>query len=377
MAGASGTWDDKERDPLAGIKALFGGLIPEQWPGRTGGTLVRPRAASTGGEMTPFEIVPEAVGALTENINNLPPTDLLNMLYNQPQNMAAPAPAATAPAVAGPVRPAPSPGETDVANARAMAGQFANAPGLLPWDFWMKNPNVSGGMARVESGPKAGQTYSFFEPTKNQDIMGIIQPLIQQYAEKASALLSATPEQAAKMPFNMEGLQHLISGVNSLIMSQQTGTKIPSEIAKNIAEANRVQLAPNVLVGEGGQAASFVIPPGGQPKQFATGSPQEKLTAEDQAINRTIAILPSLMKTKSDLELTGQPTTAIDTILSRLLPPVMEKIIGGKTTTAAPVQQKITDQQYLDMFVAKNPGQKQLAQQYLQNAKKQHPEIFQ
>lgn len=351
MAGISGSWEEINRDPLAGIKALLGGVIPEQWPGRGGATVL----PETGGGMTPLPVNPEAIrtftervnppGQLTGNIGNLPTADFLRMLYNP--NVAAPTPAPS-PTMA-PAGPVTSPIDMSVAAARKMAGQYAGAPGLLPWDFWLKNPNVAGGMMRVEEGPKAGQTYSFFEPAKPPNIMDNINALIQDYQKRltdfATMPTGGGREESIQRSRQMHMFDAYTKGFGAVMEKLLTAGKVPSEIgkaesetAKNLAESRRWQLAPNVFAGPAEQA-TFASQAGGPWEEIARGGPQERMTP-----------LEATEKRLTELELSGW----IDAYSKEFTPESKAFALGKINETLArargaqpqATQQKITQKDY-------------------------------
>ena len=141
-------------------------------------------------------------------------------------------------------------------------------PKLLPPEFWNQHPGVSGGVLRVEEGPNAGKVYTSFENNpRPKNLMESVQPLISDWQNRLMTLMQ-NPNA------NMLAVHNLASVGNpiyQLMMAGQAGEKLPSEIARNTAEAVRPQVIPNVYSGPGGQVSSFMVPPGGNPKAFATG----------------------------------------------------------------------------------------------------------
>jgi hypothetical protein len=335
----------EERDPLAGIKALLGGVVPEQWPGREGPTVL----PTGGGGMVPSPVNPEAIrtftekvnppGQLTGNIGNLPPGDFLRMLYN-PDVTAPAAPTPTGPVAAHAVSPADA--------AAKMAGQYSGSPNLMPWDFWMKNPGVSGGMMRVNEGPKAGQTFSFFDQNKPADMMDTIRPLIQQYADRASILLtnpSSNPLYDAKV------MDTFMRNINSLIGTSQAGAIVPSTIAKNTAEAGRPQVAQGW--SGPGEMSTMLIPPGGQPSTIATGGPESKASLAGSTLMSKL--IPTLAQEalKASFDTTQMPEGRAEAqrVLNGLLGMAGTQDLGTQATTSKPSRA-----QWLASAKKANPG---------------------
>jgi hypothetical protein len=99
--------------------------------------------------------------------------------------------------------------------------------------------------------------------------------------------------------------------------AQTTAGKAPSEIAANMATATRPQIVPNVPVGPEGQAGSFLIPPGGQPKPFATGSPavSEKNTITGMINQGYLEFMKEAAKIDADLLIPPEQKAASHTAL--------------------------------------------------------------
>ena len=142
------------------------------------------------------------------------------------------------------------------------------APKLLPANFWNRHPGVSGGVLRVEEGPKAGKVYTMFENApRPKNVMEAVQPLIADWQNRLAALMQ-NPN--ANM-LAVHNLATVGSPIYQLMMAGQAGDRLPSEIARNLADAARPQVVPNVYSGPGGQVSSFLVPTGGNPTPFATG----------------------------------------------------------------------------------------------------------
>lgn len=235
--------------------------------------------------------------------------------------------------------------------------------GPLPWDVFTKTPGMEGKTFVGGWTDPSGKFQPLFEPKRN--LINQVQDLIQQLAQQASSLI-AGPPQAGRV----ESVGQLSTAINALLGTQQTGAKIPSEIQRNLAEAGRVQLAPGIPIGPGGEMGSFIIPPGGQPRQFAAGTPQERMGAEDQAINRSMALVGTISKLKADKQLLGQTTEQEDVLLSYLIPPIVAQVSRG-------TQPQHTDQSFMVQLQRQYPGQKpEWYQDQLRKAKAGSPQSF-
>lgn len=364
MAGSTGTWEEDKtpRGPLGflipGIKNFVSGanLTPEQLEQivtSAGGGFTFPSAPAV-------TLTPGPVGPWSDQAYPGRPLESYLLPPTMPKTATPTGPV---------VQPTLSPADMAVSGARKMAGQYANAPGLLPWDFWLKNPGVSGGMMRMEEGPMAGKTYSFFEPNKPADMMDTIRPLIQQYADRASTILT-TP--SSNPLYDAKVMDMFMKNINALIGTGQAGAKVPSEISKNLAEAGRVQIAPNVWSGPN-ELSTLLIPPGQQARTVATGSPQEKITAADQLFNHAISILPGILKARSEKAFYQQPTDQEDTLLNLLLPQIANRFGGG----GGAAQPQHTDQSFIAQLQQKYPGQKpEWYQDQLRKARAGSPQSF-
>jgi len=198
-----------------------------------------------------------------------------------------------APPAEKPITPAPTPGvnlvtpppapapKSPVELARAEAeslyqqhikGGKAPTEFGLPWDFFTKHGDISGGVFVGPQGPKF-----LFNENKPQSMTDMLMPVIQRYAEQMAKIQSGTmnPEEAGKMFATMPNAEQLGAFAN-LMGAQTTAGKAPAEIANLYSQAYKPQLAQNVYAGGPGEMASLLIPPfGGAPRTLATGMQAE------------------------------------------------------------------------------------------------------
>ena len=240
---------------------------------------------------------PQTSGPLEEyrpNIEELfGPAPTLAASHGPGRPSTLPTPAA-GPAVGGTPRPAaPGPATDPAELARQAATLFARMgfvpqttggnlapsemgmpsgrrPELLPAGFWNQHPGVSGGVLRVEEGPNAGKVYAMFDNVnKPKNVMEMVQPLIQEWSNRLmAAFQQGGPNQ------NMLALRSLADSGNPLyhlMTAGMMGEKLPSEISRNLSEASRPTVVPNVYSGRGGEVSTLLIPPGGSPRTIATG----------------------------------------------------------------------------------------------------------
>lgn len=215
-----------------------------------------------------------------QNIGNLPMGELLRQATNTPPETALipPVPATGGTGIV-PAGSAVAPkSAVDLAREDAMnewrAHQEAVAAGKKPADsgfglspmFFAEHPEVSGGVFVGPNGPKF-----LFTGNKPKDTLTAANDLINQMSEKVANALAGGDASMAQY-FGTQ-LNNLMNQIAPMTNAQTAAGKAPSEIAANMATANRPQIVPNVATGPEGQAGSFLIPPGGQPKPFASGTP--------------------------------------------------------------------------------------------------------
>jgi len=264
------------------MKVLGGGIVPSTFEAPTGPTI------ESG--MTPYNISDQAVKKFVEspliaqatgrqNVGNVPMGEFLRLATNTP--LEPPAIPAAPPAGGGGLIPptvqTPK-SAADLARADAMAEWEAHkaavAAGKKPADsgfglsplFFANHPEVSGGVFVGPNGPQF-----LFSENKPKDTLTAANDLVRQMSEKVASALSGGDASMAQ--FFGTQLNSLLNQIAPMINAQTGATKAPSEIAANMAAAKRAQIVPNVAVGPEGGAGSFLIPPGGQPAQFATGTP--------------------------------------------------------------------------------------------------------
>jgi hypothetical protein len=165
-----------------------------------------------------------------------------------------------------------------------------------------------------------------------------------------------------------------------------------------MANANRPQIAPNVYSGNAGETSSFYVSPGGAPIKFASGAIPDRganmASLASNAMHDTNVMKAEILSKLLPLDLDYQKDpTKIPPKIQMLLNQAddwgrqrinaLEQLMGrpgGTSNPAAPTTggTKLTDEQYITSFMAKNPGQNRaMATQYLQSAKQKHPELFQ
>lgn len=163
----------------------------------------------------------------------------------------------------------------------------------FPRDMFTNMPEVPGKTFVGAWTDPSGKIQPLFEPKKGAgaDFMDTVQPLIDEYQRRVQSSMNPPTgmgvEDVNKRTRDYYMLEAFGTHFGKLMDKILAAGKAPSEIGKaeseatrNLAEAGRVQLAPNVYVGPG-EMGSFAIPPGGKPQQFATGGPQEKITPEE------------------------------------------------------------------------------------------------
>jgi hypothetical protein len=150
--------------------------------------------------------------------------------------------------VTPPAAPAPkSPVELARAEAESLYQQHikgGKAPTEfgLPWDFFTKHGDISGGVFVGPQGPKF-----LFNENKPQSMMDTFMPVIQRYAEQMAKIQSGNmnPEEAGKMFATMPNAEQL-GAFASLMGAQTTAGKAPSEISFNMSRALMPHVVPNV-----------------------------------------------------------------------------------------------------------------------------------
>jgi len=245
--------------------------------------------------------------------------------------------------------------------------------------FFAQHPEVSGGVFVGPNGPQF-----LFSSNKPKDMMGIANDLIRDYTDK---ILSGQAASEGRIGFYTDKINNLIAQATGMTTAQTGVAKAPSEIAKNTAEANRPQIVPNVAMGEPGGIGTMLVPPGGSPQVIAAGAhlptpgsdlgntliSQAHKTYEDNIYK----ILTDPLVPEDQRQGAVQNARKVFQENLQSIPTIVQQL-AGKTGPAAAA--KVTDEQYIEMFLKKNgdnPQNRILAQQYLQNARKLHPELFQ
>jgi len=229
-----------------------------------------------------------------------------------------------------PTTPSLTPEELMFKQAREEAQKYAAQRGVLPWDFFMRYPGVTGGVLRMEEGPQAGKVFVGLE--RPPDINDTFRKLMMDYLTRINDLLEKPPVPGApeRGPAYMADLLHQLANA----YSTYTGTtKVPSEILKNITEAQRAQIIPNVYSGEPGSLASYILRPGGQPEPFARGATESKLAlGENKFANQLMLDLAK---------------KAVETIWDPLIPEEAKKearnILGYVLGSSGTMQQQVID----------------------------------
>jgi hypothetical protein len=267
------------------------------------------------------------------------------------------------------------------------AHQAAVASGAKPADsgfglsplFFAQHPEVSGGVFVGPNGPQF-----LFSSNKPKDMMGIANDLIREYTDKIQSGQAASE---GRVGFYTDKINNLIAQATGMTTAQTGAMKAPSEIAKNTAEAIRAQVVPNVAMGEPGGMGTMLVPPGGSPQVIATGAhlptpgsdlgntliSQAHKTYEDNIYK----ILNDPYKiTDEERNIAIQNARKVFQENLQAIPTIVQQLAGKSSPAAAAA--KVTDEQYVKMFLTKNPSSNlATALQYLQNARKLHPELFQ
>jgi hypothetical protein len=160
-----------------------------------------------------------------------------------------------------------SPKTTDLAS--EMLSAVNPETGVLPWDFWSRHPGAGGGVMTIMEGPNKGKTFTLVEPSAAENFKSKIDSLMGQWIDRVSSAIGQGASSAT--------IETLLRQMPNMINAQTGAATAPSIIQKNIAEAAKPQIVPNVYSGEPGNVASLMIPPGGEPKTIAKGAHEGRM----------------------------------------------------------------------------------------------------
>jgi hypothetical protein len=250
----------------------------------------------------PWEMIPGAMSALgrlfPSSPSPAPPSDGQTVeSYQYPFSQLTPESmklGMNAPPVEKPIVPPPTPGvnlatpppapapKSPVELARAEAESLyqqhikaGKAPTEfgLPWDFFTKHGDISGGVFVGPQGPKF-----LFNENRPQNMTDMMAPLIQKYVEQMTRIQSGNLQgnELAKALWETPSLEK-IYGPMAHMMTAQTGqAKAPAEIANLYSQATRPTITPNIYAGGPGEMATLYTSPfGGPTKTLATGQQVE------------------------------------------------------------------------------------------------------
>ncbi len=153
--------------------------------------------------------------------------------------------------------------------------------GVLPWDFWARRPGAAGGVMTIMEGPNKGKTFTLVEPSPAENLKSKIDSLMGQWIDKVSSAIGQGASSAT--------IETLLRQMPNMMNAQTGAATAPSIIQKNISEATRPQVIPNVYTGEPGNVASYVVPAGGgEPKAFTKGAHESRMALAPETMMATL-----------------------------------------------------------------------------------------